>query len=230
MTQPGLPGNRIPKGEAAQARRYEQLEARIAALEAQALGGQGLVIASGKSIRSADFDGDIDTLTPGTHGWAFGGLLSGGVLNQLALPNGIIHNDALANPVTSDSANSPVVGNAFSTTAGTVVTTCHLTVPAGFTEAQILAFVNAGGLNPNGTADNLWARAVLNGGLGASAAAPVGVAAGLSAANMTIWNVTATVTPGQVITLSGQAWVDVAAWPASPANGVAIGLSATFLR
>ncbi len=79
-------------------RRFRDLERRIAALESTAVGPNGIVVGPGKSIKSSDFDGNLDALTAGSHGWALGGAQNGGVLNKLALANGIVGNDALTSP------------------------------------------------------------------------------------------------------------------------------------
>lgn len=100
------------------------------------------------AIRSANFDGDLDTATPGTVGWALGGPNDNAVFNTLALRGGIIGNAALANPV------SPGVGNGGTSgwslgTAVLTVGTATIPVPAGFSRALVTATSDVIVMNDN---------------------------------------------------------------------------------
>jgi len=89
----------------------------------------------------------------------FGGAVA--ITGTLSLPAGIIDNDALANPITYASDTSYNAGAAVTTTE-TVKATATVTVPAGFTKAQVWAISDAMAYNSTATGDYLYVGATIN--------------------------------------------------------------------
>lgn len=113
--------------------------------------GGRLVIAAGRSLEvdgsetvggsltvsgSETISGSLDVTGPAT----FGGNLD--VAGTLSLPNGIINNDALANPIASGIADGDQSGYTF--TASNTAFSQSLAVPSGFSTALVLAIATTG--------------------------------------------------------------------------------------
>lgn len=191
----------------------------------------GDIVMDGGEIRSADFDGSLNPPSAGTAGWAMGGPQNAAVLNTLLLKGGIIGNDALANPLRVAQNGNSTTGTPTFTTTPTGMTSCTITVPAGFTNAILSTDGYAAGLNPLGGPDNLLCRIRVTGGMtGVSAGTPMGVAAGFSTMNRQAFNVQAVVTPGSIITISVEVWTSVGSWPASTLNFATLTAFAVFFR
>lgn len=234
MTQPGTPGGQIPVNDLdGLARRLRDMERDIAELRANALGVNGIVIGNRGSLRTADFDG-TDFAHPGTKGVYLASEAGVGklVVNDILLRGGIIGNDALANPTVTLVGSASTQPVAFTTTVDTVVVSTTLTVPAGFTKVTLTSSFIAAGINPGGSADNLWAGISVTGPwVDGSYKLPMGVPAGYSTMNIENYNVVRTgLSGGQVITVNGKAWTQVAGWASSAQNVATINAVGTFTR
>ena len=108
----------------------------------QSLGAiTGMTFLNG-SIKTNDFNGVLDPPAAGSNGWAV--TAAGvGIFSQLALADGIIGDDALANPVATAVVNNSNGGLNGSSSAVTVVS-ANIPVPAGFTRAQVLLIGSCG--------------------------------------------------------------------------------------
>lgn len=167
MTQPGTPGGQIPVTDLdGLARRLRDMERDIAELRANTLGVNGIVIGNRGSLRTADFDG-TDFAHPGTKGVYLASEAGVGrlVVNDIYLRGGIIGNDALANPldaeVTSGSAGATI---AYTTTSDTIVFTgTPIIVPAGFTDAIVVATGIVTAFNTSASYDFLYSRCFIGG-------------------------------------------------------------------
>lgn len=177
MTGPPQLGQGMPEDASWIARRFEDLQRQVnelrsaRGLEAATIGEGGVNIQGGAlNIYTADgltllatLDGD------GLH--VTGNEVVSGELRvtgdtviegTLSLPEGIIDNDALANPVASGRYDGTTTGLTLTTTA-TTLHTGTISVPSGFSTALVMAFVQVGGLNPTGGVDNVRATARIQG-------------------------------------------------------------------
>jgi len=147
---------------------------------------------------------------------------------SLDLPAGSVSNDALANPVSIDTASNGVDGEAITTTA-TVRATVTLTVPSGMSQAIVLATATGMGENSTTASDYLYVSAVVEGVNGGElyTAAPAGLGASLAAP----FNTTLTgLTGGQELTVGVATRAGSAAWAASTANQAGISATVMYLR
>lgn len=201
------------------------------------------------AITSRNFDGTTNPLVPGTQGWALdsagdadfsgdttigGNLVVGGTLS---LPNGIINNAALANPIvaTSNQASAspfalPVITNF--AVGGTVRATVNFTVPTGFTQAIVLASVNDSAINSTASDDYLYSFLTVSGTGGRvayspSATTPAGKSA---AATLTVINLVTGLTGGGTITIQSRPGTGNGAWASNASNGTSVATMALFLR
>lgn len=143
MTLPGNPGYQAPTEPLTQlVRDIEDLKRSVTSMQA-------LLVANG-TIQSPNFNGVAATNTVGTTGYGLDGPTGNAVFNNIALRGGIIGNDALANPVSPLAANGSTTG--LSNTFGSYVAanTQTLAVPAGFTQANVVAIGVGSGSAPAG--------------------------------------------------------------------------------
>jgi len=133
MGQPGLPGSQFPS-EDALVRRVQDLERTVRELgAANPFGPMGIKPLAG------GFD----------------------VTGTMGLPTGIIQNDALSDPIVISTAG--VSQNNFAvTTAGDVFASATVTIPAGYTRADIQCTVVAGAINDTSSADYLYVASSIN--------------------------------------------------------------------
>ncbi len=83
------------------------------------------------------------------------------VTGTLGLPAGIIDNAALSDPIVISTAG--VSQNNFAVTvAGAVFASAAITVPAGYTRADVQCMTVAGAVNDTGSADYLYVAASIN--------------------------------------------------------------------
>ena len=136
MTRPGLPANSLPPDFGSFMRRLQTLEREFKMMQGARTLENATVGAGG--IRSADFDGDLETGTTGTTGWGLSGSTGGAIFNSVTLRDGIIGNDALTDPVVPASFFTDASGVTLSTTS-TGYARSTITVPAGFTRAVVIA-------------------------------------------------------------------------------------------
>lgn len=128
------PGQFQPRGEDWLVRRVQELEARVQRNEAaNPFGPMGIKPVAG------GFD----------------------VTGTMGLPSGIIPTDALSDPLIISTAG--VSQNNFSVTvAGDVFASATVTIPAGYTRADIQCNVVAGAINDTATADYLYVASSIN--------------------------------------------------------------------
>lgn len=88
------------------------------------------------------------------------------VTGTLGLPSGIITNDALAAPVVISQAGISQ-NNFATTTTATVYATATVTVPAGYSKADVQCMVVAGAANSTAALDYIYVAASINGIAGA---------------------------------------------------------------
>ncbi len=210
MPQPGFPN---PRGEDYLIRRIQDLERFVRELAAaNPFGLSGLRLQNGGMV----VEGYQTVNGPMT------------ITGSLDLPAGSVPNDALANPVQIDTASNGVDGELIDTTA-TVRATVTLTVPAGMTQAIVMATATGMGENSTTASDYLYVSAVVEGVNGGElyTAAPAGLGASLAAP----FNTTLTgLTDGQELTVGVATRTGTAAWAASTANQASISATVMYLR
>lgn len=141
-------------------------------LDARARGGIGLHVDGATGNLIID-QGEIQSgnYAAGSTGWV---LLPNGnaEFNALTLRAGIIGNDALTNPVVFGSVGGSI-SNFAVTTTHTIFGSQNITVPAGFTQATILAMVDTTIYN-TGSADYLYIQGNIGGVAGGTSGVSVG--------------------------------------------------------
>ncbi|WP_427018591.1 hypothetical protein ACQCSX_08690 [Pseudarthrobacter sp. P1] len=150
------------------------------------------------------------------------------ITGTLSLPPGIINNAALATPVQIGTASNGINNYAITTTS-TVRASVALTVPAGFTQAIVIANPTAMGQNSTASSDYLYVQAVVQAVNGGElyTAAPAGLGVGLGAP----FHTTLTgLTGGQTITVGVATRAGTTTWAASTANQANIYATAIYLR
>lgn len=207
------PGTFQPRGEDFLIRRLQELEARVARNEAaNVFGTTGIAPKDG----GTDLNGFVNV---------FGAMTING---PLTLQPGSIENDALANPVQTETASNYLSNYAISTTSAARASVT-LTVPAGFTKAVIIANPTAMGQNSTASADYLYVQAIINGANGGElyTNAGAGLAVGLaSPVHMTLTGLTG----GATITVDVATRAGLATWAASTSNQANIYATAIYLR
>lgn len=122
-------------------------------------GGGGITIGDDGTIASDDFDG-TGPADPGTTGWWLGGGASGAVLNTLFLRDGIVPDDALANPVTAGIGDAVTTNSWGTGTSQATVASTTIAVPAGFSRALVMAV--GGVIFRTGAPNDFWSRILIN--------------------------------------------------------------------
>lgn len=153
------PGKSAPRGEDWLVRKVQELEQKLQQLSAaNPFGAMGIR----PKKDGTEFDGFVHVNGPlDVNGDAdFKGDMK--VSGTLALPAGIIDNDALASPITVGRTSSAETNFAVTSTHQTLATTT-ITVPAGFTQALVFIVCNIGALNPNPDDDFLYSQSVIDG-------------------------------------------------------------------
>lgn len=230
MTQPGTPGGQIPVNDLdGLARRLRDMERDIAALRANALGVNGIVIGDRGSLRTADFDG-TDFAHPGTMGVYLASEAGVGklVVNDILLRGGIVGNDALANPVAFGAYGGSSVGWAVSTTAA-AVKSGTIAVPSGYTRALVMCNAHASATNTSASYDFLYTSARIDasgGGPLFNLAAPGSQTYSGSSAIRTLTGLA----PASSITVACQVNSSVGNWTAAGSNAATVDAIAVFLR
>jgi hypothetical protein len=125
------------------------IEARIRRLEQrQPFANTPIRPQADGSVQSSDFDGDLATDNAGTKGWALSSLKA--AFGELILRPGSIGNDSLTDPV-KQTVHKASGSNFPLTTTDTERAGVNITVPAGFTQAQVSMFGRMYAINPNTT-------------------------------------------------------------------------------
>jgi len=180
-------------------------------------------------IRMAGFDpagNEVFRLSTADGSATFNGPVKiGGTLD---LPAGIIGNDALANPILTDTASNYLSSYAI-TTATTVRASITLTVPTGFTQAVVIANASAMGYNNTAASDYLYVQAVVQGVGGGELYSAAGAGLGVGLASPFHTTLTG-LTDGQTITVSITTRTSTATWAASASNMANIYATALYLR
>lgn len=147
---------------------------------------------------------------------------------NLSVPNGSISNAALQNPVqTATSSNG--VNNYAITTTSTVRASLTLTVPAGFTQAVVIANPTAMGFNSTASADYLYVQAVVQGINSGELYSAAGAGLGVGLASPFHTTLTG-LTGGGTITVAVATRTSTATWAASTSNQANVYATALFLR
>lgn len=166
MTQPGLPGAQAPPKDDWLVRRVQDLERELREFKqalAQQTGmsfvGGEIIIAADSVLRTSDFDGTTAPPAAGNNGLAItDGTL---ILNTLIAKNAIIGDEALTKPVDGAFANG-TVGSLNIAGSLTTYDTETITVPAGFSEAFVMATSTAG-LSANASGALISTRPLIGG-------------------------------------------------------------------
>jgi hypothetical protein len=154
-----------------------------------------------------------------------GNLKVGGTLD---LPGGIIGNDALANPIITETSSN-YLNNYAVDTISTVRVSLTFVVPDGFTQAVVMANPTGMAQNTTATTDYLYVQAVVNGVNGGEmyTAAGPGLAVGIASPfHTTIYGLTG----GQEIPIAVATRTGFGTWPASTANQANIYATVLFFR
>jgi hypothetical protein len=223
-----------PTGAERLARRLRALEERQTALE-RALKGIGLqidpatnalVVSNGRSVASSNYAAGASGFKLDATGNA--------EFNSLTLRGGIIGDDALQHP-TKVLKNFADVNNTTLTVAGADLAVASITVPAGFTSAQVLCFASVGNArdNVNGAAPfycQAWVGKVGGGSTSSAVIAATCQQSGGMSLSSGWADVITGLSGGDVI--QGGAWAAVdstTGWPTNAANAHSV-VCATFYR
>jgi hypothetical protein len=135
---------------------------------------------------------------------------------NLAVPNGSISNAALVAPVVI--STSGVSQNNFAvSTSPTVYATANVTVPAGYSQADILCMVVGGAFNGTASADYLYVSASINGVAGGETPQPAPASGGYASAAANGIR-TLTGLSGGTITIGCQIRSNSSAWGTNTSN------------
>lgn len=191
----------------------------------------GLVVGGNGWIHSDNWNGTSQAV-PGTVGWALGGPLGTAIINTLVLRQGIIGNDALTNPITVATAQNWTQGWGLPNPEQTLAT-ASIVVPAGFTNAAVLVFVNFSILGTAGSGDSYvrcWAGASHASSVQSGAASTAFLYAD-DAITMSAFGVFSFADlNGGTISITARAAALAGAKPSAPANLAAVGGLALLTR
>jgi hypothetical protein len=137
------------------------------------------------------------------------------VTGTLSLPAGIIDNAALTDPLVINT--SGLTQNNFSiATTGSVVASATVTVPAGYSRADVLCMVVAGAFNSTGAGDYLYVASSIGGTSGGETPQPALASAFGSASANGIRSLTGL--SGGTITVGCSVRTQTAGWAANGSN------------
>ena len=180
-----------------------------------------------KDTGDAEFNGNVDV--GGTLN-VTGNTVIGGTLS---LPNGIIDNDALANPLQPSTAHADATNFSVPGRPSTnLIMSVTVPVPPGFTQALILSLVvNAKAFNTTASPDNLYINAVIPG-------QPVPPGYQISSADApgsayaVVEQTTTRLLTGLSgsFTIQGKVMAELGAWSADVGNAANIDAAIVFLR
>ena len=186
-------------------------------------------------MKGSGFDGDLDAGDAGTTGWAMDG--DRAAFGELILRPGSIGNDSLTDPVKTEVYRAQASN--FALTAATLQEKCgvNVTVPPGFTQAQVSGVARLYAANPNSTGgadgtgtDALYVQVEIAG--QTSAATPTGVSGSGGFATTVSFDafVLTGLTPGSTIRVAANGASAVANIAASGQNYVNVVATITWLR
>ena len=206
------PGQFAPRGEDWLVREVQTLRRELNELRAAnpfgAMGVKpmpdGLVVEGYETVNGPlEVNGDAN----------FNGAMS--ITGTLSLPAGIIDNDALTNPVVLSTAG--LSQNNFAVpTSDSVYAQATVTVPDGYTRADVLCMVVAGAANGSGATDYLYVSSSINGVRGGETPQVAGNTNYASAAANGIRSLTGL--SGGVITVGCNVRAGTASWGTNAAN------------
>lgn len=179
-----------------------------------------------KDIGDAEFNGNVDI--GGTLN-VTGNTVIGGTLS---LPEGIVDNDALANPLQPATAHADAQNFSASTSWQTIMTV-NVTVPAGFTRALILSLnTSVTVLNGSASEDWIYCSASIPAYGGALPGWVVGSPNVPAGKYGTAFDYRAVLLEGLSgsFSISGQVITDIGTWPANISNKGNLDASILFLR
>jgi len=150
------------------------------------------------------------------------------VEGTLSLPNGIIDNAALADPLVPFAFHADAQNFALGNGDNLPIVSVTVPVPAGFTRAVVNATANLSAANSTGATDTLYCGLKINGsgpGYSGRAGVPPGVAANPSkTAGVLLTSL------GSSFIIEGTASTAAAPWPANMNNNVNLDGTVIFLR
>lgn len=220
MPNPGSIGSiATPTDPGALTRRVAELEKRI----------DQLSTAVPYAMASRNFNGTLNPPTVGTAGWALTASGEAIISSDLLLGGNLIGDDALQNPTSFATKYNDNNATTLAV-AWTDLATVDLTVPTGFTRAQVLCFSTVGNTRTAGAGGApFYMVAFIGSTQSATIAATCADSSSLSMSTAWVANLTG-LTAGASIHCGSSAAVDsTVGWTASTANAHTV-VSATFLR
>jgi hypothetical protein len=225
------PGQFAPRGEDEWVRRVQDLEARLQRIEAaNVFGLTGITPKDG----GTDLDGFVNINGPLSVTGAMdvtgnadftGNVHIGGTLE---LPNGIIGNDALADPIVPFAFHADSQNFALGNGNNLPIVSITIDVPAGFTRAVVNATAALAAANTTASTDTLYCGLKVNGS-GPGYSGRVGVAPGVAANPSKTAGVLLT-SLGSSFVIEGTASTAVNPWPANANNNANLDGTVIFLR
>jgi hypothetical protein len=212
--------------EVAELRNMIEAERSARSLEAARIGAGGIIL-DGGVIRTSNFDGDAGVPSVGTAGVAFGGPHDTLIVGDILLRGGIIGDDALTNPVQAAIANGASGGYSF-TAAATAYETVNVAVPAGFSQALVMAVATAGMTAITTGSTPLIGQARINGVTGQSIEATCATNSGMSVHAPFALLVTGL--SGGTFPISSLAWVTAPANVTAGSCNAQVSATILFLR
>lgn len=210
MAQPGMTSAR---GEDWLVRKVQDLERAVQQLAgANVFGLTGITPEDG----GTSFDGYVHVNGPMT------------VTGTLTLPAGVIGNDALSSPIAAQVVNTGAIGFGLSPTFSEKVSST-VTVPAGFTRAQVIAYADMTAVNSTAAGEYCFVQVKING------TPPSYTGGTYTPAGQYMYcgsNFATTLTGlGASFTISASAAANNSTWAANPdSNVINLNASITFLR
>jgi hypothetical protein len=150
------------------------------------------------------------------------------ITGTLSLPNGIVDNAALANPIVQGFNGASAVAFALST-ASAAKASGNIVVPAGFTQAVVLVTVDASCQNTSAGADFLYVSAYAAGGSGGEAYAAV-AAGGYGSVSASAGQLVTGLVGGGNLAFSVHCHTSVGSWTSAAGNIANANAMALFLR
>lgn len=140
--QPGSIGSMVPPDAGWIAREFADIRRILLELMAARVLGDG--VSSGPDgVNSDNFDGTLNPAAAGTQGWGLAGPTGDAIFNNLYLRGGIIGDDALTNPIQTAVLNTQSADTITYGVSLAPVLSGSLTVPAGFSQALVMATATA---------------------------------------------------------------------------------------
>ena len=234
----GNPGQfAVPKGEAWLVQKIQDMERQITELRAAnpfaAMGVKpmpdGLIVegyetingpleVNGESTINGDQEVNGDSV--------FNGSMA--INGPLILQPGSIENDALTNPLSPQTAHADVANFALATGPNAEMVRATVTVPAGYTQALVMASASMGNRNPTGAVDDMYIDCRING-VVSGWSSQTSVMAGKEGFVINVGTALLTGLSGTFY-IAANASSSLAAWPANGAAAINVDAIIMFLR